>query len=66
MTSIETLVREGSIHPFRATQEEIAKVIDIAKRDLAESEAIQARNVSSLFRKICQDFINEGIYRQVG
>lgn len=36
--SIDRLVREGGIHPFRATREEIAKVMDIAKRDLDDAE----------------------------
>jgi len=33
--SIEELVREGSIHPFKATQEEVDRAIGIARRDLA-------------------------------
>ena len=41
MISIDALVREGSIHPFQATPEEIAKVMDIARRDLALAEIIQ-------------------------
>ena len=36
--SIDRLVREGGIHPFRATREEIAKVMNIAKRDLEDAE----------------------------
>ena len=42
--SIDRLVREGGIHPFRATREEIAKVMDIAKRDLDDAE--KARGTS--------------------
>jgi uncharacterized protein (UPF0332 family) len=38
--SIERLVKEGSVHPFRASREEIAKIMGIAKRDLAEAESI--------------------------
>lgn len=36
--SIDRLVREGDIHSFRATREEIAKVMDIAKRDLDDAD----------------------------
>jgi len=36
--SIDRLVQEGDIHPFRATRGEIAKVMDIAKRDLDDAE----------------------------
>ena len=49
MISIETLVREGSIHPFQATQEEIAKVMNIAKRDLVEAEKIQESSLDWSF-----------------
>ena len=38
--SIEELIKEGSIHPFKATQEEINRAIEIAQRDLALAEAI--------------------------
>lgn len=38
--SIEELVRNGSIHPFKATQEEVDKAIGIAQRDLALAENI--------------------------
>ena len=49
MISIETLVREGSIHPFRATREEMARVMDIARRDLAEAEKIQDSSLDWAF-----------------
>ena len=49
MISIETLVREGSIHPFKATQEETPKVMNIAKRDLAEAEKIQGSSLDWAF-----------------
>ena len=49
MISIETLVREGSVHPFRATREEIAKVMDIARRDLAEAEKIRGSSLDWAF-----------------
>ena len=38
--SIDRLIKEGSIHPFHAASEEINKVMDIAKRDLALAESI--------------------------
>ncbi len=47
--SIESLVQEGSIHPFRATREEISKVMEIAKRDLAEAEKIQGTSLDWTF-----------------
>jgi len=49
MISIDILVMEGSIHPFKATQEEIARVMDIAKRDLAEAEKIQGTSLDWSF-----------------
>ena len=39
--SIDTMVQEGRIHPFKATREEISKVMGIAKRDLSEAEQIK-------------------------
>ena len=38
--SIEGLVRSGSIHPFKATPEEVDKTFGIAERDLALAENI--------------------------
>ncbi|MBT9160646.1 MAG: hypothetical protein DDT27_01075 [Dehalococcoidia bacterium] len=38
--SIEELIKEGGIHPFKATQEEINRAIEIAQRDLALAENI--------------------------
>ena len=38
--SIEELVKNGSIHPFQATQEEINRAIGVARRDLAIAEGI--------------------------
>lgn len=38
--SIEELIRNGSIHPFKATQKEIDRAIEIAERDLALAESI--------------------------
>jgi hypothetical protein len=50
MISIDTLVKEGSIHPFQATQEEIARVMDIARRALAEAEKIQGSILDRAFK----------------
>ncbi|MBT9159320.1 MAG: hypothetical protein AAGB97_05140 [Dehalococcoidia bacterium] len=33
--SIEELVKAGSIRPFRATQDEVDRAVEIARRDLA-------------------------------
>lgn len=38
--SIERLVKEGHIHPFTATQDEIDKAIEIARRDLVQAERL--------------------------
>lgn len=38
--SINRLVEEGSIHPFNATSAEIARAMEIARRDLALAENI--------------------------
>lgn len=43
--SIETMVQEGRIHPFKATREEITKVMGIAKRDLSEAEQIKGTSL---------------------
>lgn len=52
MISIETLVHEGSIHPFQATREEITRVMDIAKRDFAEAEKIQDSSLDWSFSSV--------------
>jgi len=36
--SIEELIKNGSIHPFEATQDEVNKAVEIARRDLALAE----------------------------
>jgi len=36
--SIEELNKNGSIHPFEATQDEVDKAVEIARRDLALAE----------------------------
>jgi len=33
--SIEELIKSGRIHPFKATQDEVDKAVEIARRDLA-------------------------------
>jgi len=38
--SIEELIKNGSIHPFKATQYEVDKAIEIAQRDLAQAERL--------------------------
>ena len=38
--TIERLIREGSIHPFSATPDEINKAMEIARRDLSLAESI--------------------------
>ena len=38
--SIEELVKNDSIHPFKATQDEVDKAVEIARRDLALAENI--------------------------
>lgn len=38
--SIEELVKNGSIHPFQATQDEINRAIGVARRDLDIAEGI--------------------------
>jgi len=43
--SIEELFKDGSIHRFRATQEEINRAIEIARRDLAFAESIVKQNL---------------------
>ena len=43
--SIDTMVQEGRIHLFKATREEISKVMDIAKRDLSEAEQIKGTSL---------------------
>lgn len=38
--TIERLIREGSIHPFSATPDEVNKAMEIARRDLSLAESI--------------------------
>ena len=43
--SIEELIKEGSIHPFQATPEEINRSIEIARRDLSLAEHISTESL---------------------
>lgn len=43
--SIEDLVREGSIHAFDARPEEVARVMEIARRDLEVAEKMAAESL---------------------
>lgn len=38
--SVERLLNSGKIHPFKATQDEISKAIEIVHRDLALGEKV--------------------------
>jgi uncharacterized protein (UPF0332 family) len=43
--SIDKMVQERRIHPFKATREEITKVMNLARRDLAEAEKIKSTSL---------------------
>ena len=43
--SLERLIKEGRIHTFQATQEEITRAIEIARRDLTFAENILKENL---------------------
>jgi uncharacterized protein (UPF0332 family) len=43
--SIDRLIGEGSIHPFKATQQEIARSMEIAHRDLTDAERILSESL---------------------
>lgn len=47
--SIEELIKEGGIHPFKATQEEIDRAVEIARRDLALAERISDESLDWCF-----------------
>jgi transcriptional regulator of nitric oxide reductase len=40
--SIEELVKNGSVHPFKATRDEIDRAIEVAKRDLVMRRVYRA------------------------
>jgi uncharacterized protein (UPF0332 family) len=43
--SLDNLIDDGSIHPFKATQEEINKSLEIAHRDLNQSKRILSESL---------------------
>ena len=47
--SIEELIKEGGIHPFKATQEEIDRAVEIARRDLTLAERISEESLDWCF-----------------
>ena len=49
MISIESLIEAGSIHPFKATPQEIQKALNLARRDINEAEKIQASSLDWCF-----------------
>jgi uncharacterized protein (UPF0332 family) len=38
--SLDKLIGDGNIHPFKATPEEISKAMEIARRDLSDAKGI--------------------------
>jgi len=47
--SIDKLIKEGSIRPFNAAQDEVNRAIEIARRDLALSERLLEENLDWCF-----------------
>jgi len=47
--TIEELIKQGSIHPFEATHDEVARTIEIARRDLAVAERLLGENLDWCF-----------------
>ena len=47
--SIEELVGNGSIHPFKATRDEIDRAIGVARRDLSISEGMMEERLGWFF-----------------
>lgn len=43
--SIEELIKSGRIHPFKATQDEVDKAVEIARRDLGLAEDIPGKSL---------------------
>ena len=43
--SIDRLIKEGNIHKFQASRQEIGRVMDIAKRDLALAKSISKESL---------------------
>ena len=46
--SMDRLIKEGSIHPFNATQDEVDRAIEIARRDLSLAEGILGESLTGL------------------
>jgi len=55
--SIERLVQAGSIHPFRATPDEVSKALEVARRDLALAENIRDESLDSEAHKATFEFM---------
>lgn len=47
--SIDRLIKEGSIHPFPASRQEVNRAMDIAKRDLTLAESILGESLDWSF-----------------
>lgn len=47
--SLDKLISEGRVHPFKATPEEINKAMEIAQRDLALAQKILFENLDWCF-----------------
>jgi uncharacterized protein (UPF0332 family) len=71
--SIDRLIEEGSIHPFHATREEIARTMDIARRDLALAQNIMNESLDWSYSiaynavlQACRAYMFHHGYRPVG
>ncbi len=47
--SVDELIKEGSIYPFKATHGEIERAMEIARRDLSLAERLVAENMDWCF-----------------
>jgi len=47
--SVDELIKEGSIYPFKATHGEIERAMEIARRDLSLAERLVAENLDWCF-----------------
>ena len=56
--SVDKLLRDGKIHKFMATAEEIDKVIDIARRDLS-----LAKKIAELNRDWCFSILYNSVFQ---
>ena len=59
--SIEDLIRNGSIHPFRATSKEINKSVDIARRDVGLAENIVGESLIGLTPSLIMPFYRPAV-----